>query len=250
MSRVDLLPKMWQRAGMYLFDYVRTDGASMYAAFIHAVYEMSERSERPKRVRFQAQGEYHVMIAEDYQIGLNSIGSDHLSGDSSLCSRAGFEQQPSVIDWLSNQGVALADQPQNPLQSCIGLANIVSFTEFCALDLSVANEHFRQLFYLGQAASPSERRQKSDLPNHAPFVALWFTLHPAVFKSRTVCVEQVEQALQRLQEYVAKEFRITCQERYDYGFAMTIELAENLSEKVNGYSAADVTQEPMVAIPA
>ena len=73
MSRIEQLPKMWQRPGMYLFDYVPADNASMFAEFIHATYYMSGNN-RPQRVRFQSEGEYHVMTAQNYCIPLNEIG--------------------------------------------------------------------------------------------------------------------------------------------------------------------------------
>lgn len=219
MSRIDILPKMWQRPAMYLFDYVQTDSASMVAEFIHAAYQMSG-STRPSKAVFQSQGEYHVMIAEGLRIQLNQIGMADIPLD--------LEGEPSLIDWLSNRAIALAKTPSKRLQLCIGLANIISFTEFCALDMTVGSEHFRQSFYHGQAVSPYERRKESDLPIAAPYVGLWFTLHPRVFQSRTIKLELVKQALDRLQKYILQEFQVASQPLHHHGFEMTIEARKNV----------------------
>lgn len=238
---------------MYLFDYARSDGASMYAQFIHAVYQISSGVDLPKRIRFESQGEYHNIMAQNLNIQLDSIGIERVPSD--------VLEQPSLIDWLSTQAVALARTSLSypveapTLQLPIGVANIVSFTEFCVLDISVANEHFRQLFYLGQAASPCIRREKRDLPTEAPYLGLRFTLHPTVFNSRVVKLKEVEQALQHLQRYVSKEFEVTAKEHHDYGFTMIIEPtepppAQALSERLNAASATELASKAMLAMPA
>lgn len=225
MSRIEQLPKMWQRAGMYLFDYARSDGASMFAEFIHATYYMSGMN-RPKRVRFQSQGEYQLMIAEGYGVQLDEIGM----------ANGAHREQSSLIDWLSEQAVYTAPSPR--LQSCIGVANIISFTEFCVLDMSVADEHFRQLFYLGKPASPCQAR-KCDLPTGAPYLSLWYTLHPKVFHCRTVKAKAVKEALNRLRKHIPVELKLTVKKRFD-GFEMavqTMNVEQSLSEKAKPNAA-------------
>ncbi len=217
MSRIEQLPKMWQRPGMYLFDYMRSDGASMLAEFIHTTYYLSGMN-RPKKVRFQSQGEMYTSIAEDYEIKLDGMSITHLP--------FALEEQCTPIDWLAKQ--ALTHTPNSPLQSSIGFANLISFTEFCTFEMMIAGEHFRQMFYLGKPVSPYSRRQKSKL---SPCLSLWFTLNPTVFQSQTIGTKTVREALERLQTYVPVEFKITEKKQFD-GFEMTIEVAQKATESL------------------
>lgn len=221
MSRIEQLAKMWQRPGMYLFDYYRSDGASMLAEFIHATYYLSGMN-RPKKVRFQSHGEMYGCVAEGYDIKLDGITDFPLV----------LEENVSPIDWLANQ--ALTHPANSPLQACIGFANLLSFTEFCTFEMAIAGEHFRQMFYMGQPASPYSRRQKSERSTTTPYLSLWFTLHPTVFQSRTIRVKSVKEALERLQTYVSIEFQATERKRFD-GFEMTIEVAQKAAERLKRY---------------
>ena len=222
MSRIEQLPKMWQRPGMYLFDYIRSDGASMLAEFIHATYYLSGMN-RPKKVRFQSHGEMYACIAEGYEIKLDGMGITHLP--------LALEEQCTPIDWLANQ--ALTHAPNSPLQSSIGFANLISFTEFCTFEMTIGGEHFRQMFYLGKPVSPYSRRQKSD-PTATPCLSLWFTLNPTVFQSRTIRAKRVKEALERLQTYMPVEFQVAEKKRFD-GFEMTIEVAQKAAESLKPY---------------
>ena len=218
MSRIEQLPKMWQRPGMYLFDYMRSDGASMLAEFIHTTYYLSGANQ-PKKVRFQSQGEMYACIAEDYEIKLDGMGITHLP--------LALEEQGTPIDWLAKQALTHpARRANSSLQSSIGFANLISFTEFCTFEMTIAGEHFRQMFYLGKPVSPYSRRQKSKL---SPCLSLWFTLNPTVFQSRTIGAKRVREALERLQTYVPVEFQVTEKKRFD-GFEMTIEVAQKAAE--------------------
>jgi hypothetical protein len=217
MSRIEQLPKMWQRPGMYLFDYYHSDGASMLAEFIHTTYYLSGTN-RPSKVRFQSHGEMYTCIAEGVEIKLDEIGSTHLP--------LALEEDSCPIDWLSSQAVTHA--ANSSLQLSIGIANLISFTEFCVLDMIIAGEHFRQMFYLGKPVSPYVSRQKSELPT-PPYLSLWFTLHPTVFQSRTIRAKRVKEALERLKTYVPVEFQVTEKKRFD-GFEMTIDVAQKAAE--------------------
>lgn len=224
MSRIEQLPKIWQRPGMYLFDYYHSDGASMLAEFIHTTYYLSGMNQ-PKKVRFQSHGEMYACVAEGYEIELDGIGITRLP--------LVLEEDVSPIDWLANK--ALTHAANSRLQSSIGLANLISFTEFCTFEMTIAGEHFRQMFYMGKPASPYSRGQKNERSTTTPYLSLWFTLHPTVFQSRTIQVKSVQKALERLQTYVPVEFQVTEKKRFD-GFEMTIELAQKAAETLKPYS--------------
>lgn len=218
MSRIEQLPKMWQRPGMYLFDYRRSDGASMFAEFIHATYYLSGRN-RPKKVRFQSHREMYGCVAEGYEMTRDGMGT-HIPLE--------LEKHSSPIDWLSNQAITLG--ANSPLQASIGIANLISFTESCVLDMTSGNEHFRQVFYLGKPVSPCSRRQKNELSTTTPYLSLWFTLHPTVFQSRTIGAKTFAEALERLKRYISVDFQVTKKKRSD-GFEMTVEMAQKAAER-------------------
>lgn len=205
---------------LYLFNYLHLGGAAMYASFIKSVYEEFCFA-RPHSVKLFLQGESHFVYAEGCFLNLDETSITSIPQD--------YDKHQGLVDWLFGESLTKPHDIPNPLLPFQGFALIIFLAEWCVADVSTPTEHFRQIFYQGQAVTPCERRSIGDLPKDAPFIQLQFVLAEPQFHSRVVTPAQIRQAFSNLKKYhlVPKNLRLTRMRLIEDGFVAKIQLYEN-----------------------
>lgn len=168
----------------YLFGYQHLDSASMQASFIKSVYEGYCFS-TPESVMLFSCGEDHYVRSNNCFLNLVDLV---------LSVPSDYEGHSGMVDWLFAKSSGIPSP--NPLLPFEGFALIVYLAEWCVVNISTNDEHFRQTFYQGKTVTPCERRSRNDF--YTPFIQLQFTVALPQFKSGSVETQKIKQAFQEL----------------------------------------------------
>lgn len=183
------------KPGPYLYDHARVDGASIYGNFLLGVYDQAGCLTTPSVVELSAHYEYQRACASDCQLRWAVDGGPKIPLD--------YGNTPGVVNYLWQQCLMEPDnrpsQPK-PLEAFSYIALMAFAAEYCIVDISAADEHFRQAFYQGRAVTPCERRPLQQMGSGTPYLQVCFTIAPPVFRSRVITSGQVKEAVQELRK--------------------------------------------------
>lgn len=195
-----------------LAGYRQLDSASTYASFIKDLYEDCCFSQ-PTKTTLAQKGEYLFACAHGSKLELDGL---FLPGN--------YGGYSGLIEWLFLESHKRPRDRPNSLLSFEGLALIVFLTEWCIVDISTSDEHFRQAFHQGKPISVCERRLSNDLPRDSPIIQLQYVLARPQFHSRIVSLEQIEQTLTYLRDYrlIPKELAMKSSKSMQNGFEIEI----------------------------
>jgi len=219
MSEESILQKIKTAPRYYLFDHPKVDGASMYGNFLSGVYDEAGCLSTPRLVELSAQSEYHRACAIGSQL------SQGLDGDSRI--PLNYGNTPGLIDYMWQQCLMEPDcrpsQPK-PLEAFSYIALIAFAAEYCIVDVSTADEYFRQAFHQGRAVTPCERRPLAEVANGIPYLQVYFTIAPPVFQSRVITPGQLKEVLYELRHraWIPQSLRIKYSRQKTDGFYMSL----------------------------